>query len=79
MQLLKALFVALFTVVAVVAGAVAAAVVAAVGLLVFSLRRLLHGQKISRPPTPAQGRPYRRQPRKDDADVIEVTATEVNR
>ena len=76
MQLLKVLFVALFAVVAVVAGAVAAAVVAAVGLLVFSLRRLLHGRQVPRPP--AQGRPYR-QPRKDDADVIEVSATEVNR
>jgi hypothetical protein len=78
MQLLKVLFVALFAIVAVVAGAVAAAVVAAVGLLVFSLRRLLHGQKVSHPHPPARGRPYR-QPGKDDADVIEVSATEVNR
>ena len=76
MQLLKVLFVALFAFVAVVAGAVAAAVVAAVGLLIFSVRRLLSGQKVS-PPRP-QGRPYR-QPRKDDSDVIEVSATEVNR
>jgi hypothetical protein len=76
MQLLKALFVALLAVVAVVAGAVAAAVVAVVGLLIFSARRLLAGRKVS-PPRP-QGRPYR-QPRKDDSDVIEVSATEVHR
>ena len=76
MQLLKVLFVALFAIVALVAGAVAAAVVAAVGLLFFSLRGLRSGQKVS-PPQP-QGRPYQ-QPKKDDSDVIEVSATEVNR
>ena len=77
MHLLKVLFVALFAFVAVVAGAVAAAVVAAVGLLFFSIRRLLAGRRAS-PLPPTQGRRYQ-QPKTGDADVIEVSATEVNR
>ena len=75
MHLLKVLFVAVFAVVAVVAGALAAAVVAAAGLLFFSVRRLLNGRKVR--VSPVQGRRYR-QP-KSDADVIEVSATEVHR
>lgn len=78
MHLLKALFVALFTIAAVVAGAVAAAVVAAVGLMVLWVRRLLGGPSVTPAPRPRPARPYH-QPKSGDADVIEVTATEVHR
>jgi hypothetical protein len=78
MHLLKALFIALFTIAAVVAGAVAAAVVAGIGLLVFSVKRFLGGGPAAPAPRPQQARPYR-QPKSSDADVIEVSATEVHR
>ncbi len=82
MHLLKALFVALFTIAAVVAGAVAAAVVAGIGLLVFSVKRFLGGGPAAPAPRPQsrpqQARPYR-QPKSGEADVIEVSATEVHR
>ena len=78
MNLLKALFIALFTIAAVVAGAVAAAVVAAFGMLVYSVRRLLGGPTAVPASRPRPVRPYR-QPRKGDADVIDISATEVHR
>lgn len=78
MQFLKALFVALFTIAAVVAGAVAAAFVGAVGLMVLWVRRLIGGPSVPPAPRPGPVRPYR-QPKAGDADVIEVSATEVHR
>ena len=78
MNLLKALFIALFTIAAVVAGAVAAAVVAAFGMLVYSVKRLLGGSTAAPAPRPRPVRPYR-QPKSGDADVIDISATEVHR
>ena len=74
MRLLKVLFVGIFAAIAVVVGAVAAAVVAAVALLFLTVRRWLTGQTAfstsanTRRPAP---------PKPRDADVIEVSATEV--
>lgn len=77
MRLLKVLFIGLLVAVTLVAGAMVAAVVAAAALLFFFLRRLLTGSKALSASPSAHRQPAPRKP--NDSDVIEITATEVNR